>query len=227
MKKKLAAIAISVIMTASVSAIPTAIPTATLDRSGATGGLKGGGELNVNPNLELANLIGQSGSFLTFCLEADEGVDDTGTVVYFASVLEEAIEGDGNDDPAGPLGGDLLDPATAWLYTQYLANTLGYDGGVLHATALQQAFWYLEDETGFDNYSNLNSQAQTWIDQALASGWTDIGDVRVLHLWTGDTYDGPQTVAQDVLCVVPEPTSLTLASLGAVFAAMARKRRRN
>ena len=225
MKRKLIAIAIAIciIMTAPVSASLTA----TLDRNGATAGLQGGGELNVNPNLELANLIAQSGSFLTFCLEADEGVDDTGTVVYFASILEEAIEGDGNDDPAGPLGGDLLDPATAWLYTQYLANTLGYDGGILHATALQQAFWHLEDETGFDNYNNLNSQAQTWIDDALAAGWTDIGDVRVLHLWTGDTYDGPQTVAQDVLCIVPEPTSLTLASLGVAFAAMARKRRRN
>jgi hypothetical protein len=225
MKRKLIAIAIAIciIMTAPVSASLTA----TLDRNGATAGLQGGGELNVNPNLELANLIAQSGSFLTFCLEADEGVDDTGTVVYFASILEEAIEGDGNDDPAGPLGGDLLDPATAWLYTQYLANTLGYDGGILHATALQQAFWHLEDETGFDNYNNLNSQAQTWIDDALAAGWTDIGDVRVLHLWTGDTYDGPQTAAQDVLCIVPEPTSLTLISLSAAFAAMARKRRRN
>jgi len=227
MKRALIAIAICTIMAAPASAVPTPTPTATLDRNGATQGVQGGGELNVNPNLALLDLIAESGSFLTFCVEAEEPADDTGTVVYFASVLEEALGGDGNQDAAGPLGGDLLSAAAAWLYTQYRAGTIGYDGSVLHATALQQAFWHLEDETGFENAGDLSEQAQTWIGQALNSGWTDIGDVRVLHLWTGDTYEGPQTPAQDVLCIVPEPCSLVVMGIGVALARLAKRGKRN
>jgi hypothetical protein len=208
----------SLIVAAALAGSVIAVPTATIDRTGAQIASIGGGEFNVNPNADLIVLIGESGSFLSYCVEAHEPIVDDGSVVYFASVLTEAIAGDGSVDSPGPLGGDLLDPASAYLYSQFRNGTLSnYNSDVASATALQQAFWYLEDETGYTNLAALSPQAQAWISEAQGSSWTDIGNVRVLHLWTQDPFSKP-ALAQDMLVtIVPAPGAILFGGIGLVL----------
>jgi hypothetical protein len=53
--------------------------------------------------------------------------------------------------------------------------------------------------------------AYKWVNEALAAGWTDIGNVRVLNLLNAS---GGR--AQDQLVLVPEPATLLLLGSGLI-----------
>ena len=134
---------------------------------------------------------------------------------------------------------DPLDSRTAWLYNEFLNETLsGYDFSSTterkrSAEALQHAIWYLEQEETATQINRLTSSVKdaTWdfINQANASPWYQtgfIGDVRVLNL-THD-FKGFQR-AQDVICrevppAVPSPGAILLTGLGTAIVGLVRRR---
>lgn len=105
--------------------------------------------------------------------------------------------------------GHHLTPATAWLYTQFRSGTLeGYTGDSYSVSQLHAALFDLEFGNFIDNHYGDNLQARIWIDAALNSGWTDIGDVRILTLYN-TLRDGSMQRFSDLLCMqagwTPEP----------------------
>jgi hypothetical protein len=150
--------------------------------------------------------------FKTFCIELHEDIN-YGT--YYSVVDSAAVLGNGGGvaggDPLNLLGGvgDPISPATAWLYTQYLNNQLGPITPV-RAKDIQMAIWYLETEIP---YAHLSPNAQTLVTNANNSGWTDIGDIRVLVNWTSLNHTS-ETIAQDVLVKIPAPAAIVLGMMG-------------
>jgi hypothetical protein len=171
--------------------------------------------------------------FIAFCLEFNE------TLQYNVNLKVAAVNtGSVNGGVSGQTSTnfDPISAETAWLYTQAMTNPGVLTGGYAHsqakANSLQRAIWFLEGELGASyteaQLNSLDSQAKTWVDQAQASGWTTIGNVRVLNL---QRYAGGQWVnAQDQLWIspIPEPETyaMLLAGLGLMgFVARRRKSR--
>ena len=150
-------------------------------------------------------IYGVGSSFTTFCVETDEFVSDND---YYVTVRSDAWQG----GTAGPEP-DPLSPQSAYLYSLWL------DSGIAHNTTnandIQQAIWWLEQETGWgvDNY--LVAQANTAV--AVGGSWYNtwgadsIGDIRVMNLWTNVDHTGN---AQDMLVRVPLPAAVLLGMLG-------------
>jgi hypothetical protein len=166
------------------------------------------------------------GSFQSFCLEKNEYIDNGATYDYLLSGFSQLGGlGGGNPDP--------LSAATAYLFTQFWNGTLaGYDftdtgvGRKVSAKELQKAIWALEDEGA----APTGGQAKTWYDAALASGWTNIGNVRVMNLYTvgyaGSTLKSYNHQSQLVVVPLPVASLAGLALLGAMGLAGAVRRRR-
>jgi len=192
-------------------------PTVSLTReSGHYSG--SGGEFTLTPNQALIDLSSETGPYPSFCLEYYEKVSSGGT--YDVAIASEAILGGGNDGPAGPLGGDPLDPMTAYLYTELRAGSLaGYDYDpdgerAASAGALQDVIWDIEDErdkTWTDGDGSLQDQ---FYSDALGSGWTDIGNARVLNLYAEGHLGDPAYHKQDQLALVPAPGAVLMAGFG-------------
>lgn len=167
----------------------------------------GGGAFKATIQSGLANIVPQSpGSFLTFCLELSENLTLGNT--YNANINDKAIQGS-----VGP-SGDPISWGTAWLYSQFRAGSLG--GTAALNKQLQEAIWWLEEETGSGaNQPVLNSFVTDARDAyntlyATSISALDLRDVDadgafgvvVLNL-----YNASDARRQDVLAIVPEPST--------------------
>lgn len=184
--------------------------------SGPIGGADGGGtfKIIIEDSTGLEKVIGgkppgfslSDNEFLTFCLEKNEyftpGLGDPryNTVVSTAAV-------------AGGVGGGSPDPiskATAWLFSQFAAGTLDdqtFTGGTFSyigndgANDLQRAIWYLEGEISTLSTANGMYLVNKAVTESASA--TSLYGVRVLNLT--DSKTGAK--AQDMLVVVPEPST--------------------
>jgi hypothetical protein len=144
----------------------------------------------------------------TFCVEIDETIDLH--TWYDAVVNDTAIDG-------GAPPGDPLDPATAWLFTQYLeGNTVGgIDLGNMSnqiAMDLQLAIWYLEDEIAS---SAVTAGQTSLVSAAEACGWSDLGNIRVLNLYElNSDHELQENYRQDLLVQIPVPSAVVLGAVG-------------
>lgn len=190
--------------------------TVILDQANASGNT-GAGPFIVTANDDPTT------AFVSFCLQKDVGSwADIGSTLYVAGVSEFAswqspdLGGDAN-------GADYLSSQTAWLYTQFRNGTLpSFDQSVNAMDAFQWAVWQLEDEAWIPEGHDYTAVANSFValaNQAVANGFTGLGDVRVLNLLNADGTD-----AQDQLTLVPEPSSLELVAFGAVALFIGRRR---
>jgi hypothetical protein len=171
--------------------------------------------------------------FTTFCLEHGEGINShhqTNGDVSLAQrtvydwVLNTAAVAGG---PGAVNGSDPLDFRTAYLYTQFyngVLNNFDYTVGLgreADGKSLQLAIWYLEDEV---TVGELDVKAAAWVTEATLAGWTNLGNVRVMNVYTASGAN-----AQDLLVMVPLPPAAWLglglmSAMGAV--GIIRRRRR-
>lgn len=166
-----------------------------------------------------ADILGVGGQidFITFCLQRNEYFTP-GQPMYVGGISDHTVQGN-----------NQISAQTAYLYTQFRNGALSrYDTSstsahIASATALQLAFWFLEGEV---TSVGTNDLANHFITDARNSGWTGIGQVRVLNLFGTRDADGTFSGdRQDQLTLVPEPGTLALLLVGGAMA-LAGKRRR-
>jgi hypothetical protein len=143
-------------------------------------------------------------TFKTFCLERGETFSPGHT--YDVVVSDREVSGANGGNPSGF---DLLDSATAYLYSNFRHGTLGAalnsfagvsfnDADMSHLTALQNVIWKLEGETFSFAEGSLSDEL---FDMAVANKNGSLYDVRVMQLWEGTQR------RQDQLMLVPLPAA--------------------
>ena len=166
-------------------------------------------------------------NFDTFCVELEQYVN------FSTNYIVEKIA-------TTQTSGKTLTAMTAWLYNSFLDGTLdGFNGSLAtHANALQYGIW---KGMGYSDYEIKDVAGKSWRDAArslfnsmgweqdfIDSGWTGIGNIRIMNLRTYKYYNGQLVLkdhAQDQLVrCVPEATACLTWSLLASVALVARRR---
>jgi hypothetical protein len=128
------------------------------------------------------------------------------------------ISGQDTITPDG-LFADSLDFRTAYLYTQFSMGTLSnYNNDAASAGALQAAIWMIENEiTAYSDVlsdAGMIAQAQSWVTLAGNAGWTNLGNVRVVNLYTLASDVKIHHQSQLVMTPIPAPGAIVLGSIG-------------
>jgi hypothetical protein len=208
-----------------------------ISTTGAPGGfgpfqIGTGGEFTMAPDAPIAALLGgyspvardyvTRGTFQTFCLERNEVIVPNFTYdVTFNNVTV--------------FTGIPLSVGAAYLYQQFATGNLAYDYAdvpagsrttSLHsAYELQHAIWYYMGQYSFE----AGNPYDTLVDGLFgASAFTpDNGahGVQVLNLWAPGQPHDPAHAYQDVLILVPEPTTFALSGLGMAALLIFRRRK--
>ncbi len=197
-------------------------PQVTINNVNAWGGSSSGGPFEITPigfsPVGLGLRGAAPGRYLTFCVELNETLSNNSTYdVAFNTAAVNGGVGGGSPDP--------LDAKTAYLYTNFMNGTLSslestftynnFASGV----ALQDAIWFIEQEiTSLTNGSNADKLFQLATAQVDNGSWTGIGNVRVLNLTSGSTN------RQDLLVIIPLPSSAGLGMVGLGLVAIRRRR---
>jgi hypothetical protein len=197
-----------------------------------TGGGNNGGVFNMRVDSrtaagEAAGLYSPGTVWRTFCVELTENMPGAGSSRN-AQVNDRAIGGGTFDSDGIPgNGGDLLSVQTAYLFSQFHQGLSGdfaddfttYDS----QRAMQLAIWHFEEgiDVSTDQVASAGQRALAaiYIAAANLSGWTSIGNVRVLNYGPATAYGN-----QDVLIIIPLPQAGALAGLGLAGLAVRRRR---
>jgi hypothetical protein len=183
---------------------------------------------------------GNTRSFQSFCIEINEHIYQNSDVYVSESWADGSTPGSHAWEGGVSDTGDDLDAKTAWLYTEFAKGTLTqytYVGGenthgltrAQSAGALQRLIWNIEGEgggltagSGFQGITLTSAQVSTindWNAAYASSGWSGIGNVRVLQLHSGGT-----ALRQDQLYLIPAPGAIVLGMMGLGLAGWVRKR---
>jgi hypothetical protein len=172
----------------------------------------------------VGTIVGTTDSFLTFCLQSERPLD-FGPEYTIAGITDYAYWEDDNRGGDTITGRDPISSQTAWLYTQFRNGTLaGYNGTTGAMDSLQWAIWVLEDEepsVPAGAWRPLALQFINEANQAVANGFTGLGDVRVLNLVS---WDGVDIQDQLALVTTPEPPTIALLLCGLFGLAVTRRR---
>jgi len=182
-----------------------------------------GGEFEAVPNADLSWVManysplakggpGNGAGFQTFCIETSEQFNPG--ALYNVALSDRAKY---NGVPV--TGFDVISVGTAFLYSQFASGTLsGYNytygaGRTAKAAELQNAIWNLEGEGGsisaaiatiLQGEFGATSTIADWDDDA--TGWAY--GVRAMNLTSAS-----DNTIQDMLVVVPEPTTMIAGAL--------------
>jgi len=179
------------------------------------------------------NQGGYANSFQTFCIERNEYIQANTT--YDVTLNNVTV-----------FSGDPLSAGVAYLYQQFATGQLPYNyanspsytfngwtsdsrttGFLWSATYLQNAIWYLMNPVLYGGqasnpYVVLANAALGGAAAALAPDNGAHG-VAVLNLWSPGQPHDPQHAWQDVLVLVPEPSSFAIMAVAGLLALRRRK----